>query len=67
MQTLGMSEVLGVNGYLINPPVPLLLKEQDVVGDDDDDDVDEECVHKITPDLLQECLSEQNEAAAFQN
>ena len=59
--TLGMSEL---NGYLINPPVPLLLKEQDVVGDDDDDDddVDEECVHKITPDLLQECLSEQNEA-----
>ena len=40
-----MSEL---NGYLINPPVPLLLKEQDVVGDDDDDDddVDEECVHK---------------------
>ena len=54
-----MDELLHVHGSLLNPPVPL-LKEHDVVGKDDDD-MDEECVHEITPELLHECVSEQNE------
>ena len=59
VKTLGMDELLHVHGSLLNPPVPL-LKEHDVVGKDDDD-MDEECVHEITPELLHECVSEQNE------
>lgn len=53
-----MDALLGANGALINLPIPV-LKEQDFSSDDDN--VEGQCVNEISPELLQECLGEQNE------
>lgn len=55
----GMDELLRLNNTLDSPPVPY-LREDEVVRDDQDDDADN-CVSEITPEVLQECTSVQDE------